>query len=265
MEFDIRRRDYLFKHTISECPEINAERFKEHFHTTYEILYFMRGDADFVCQHTQYNIIAGSLLIAKPGEYHNIIFHSQAPYERYVIRFNPFSIYPYMRKKLEKSNSVYQIAGTPLAELFFALDHHLSLVHKDVRFSVCIGHLQILIAYLTSSENLIKEADFTDLEAKRIVDYIDEHLQELHTAEELVNALHMSKSAIYKTFSKQFDTTLMAYIRTQKCIQARNMLNTGMPATEVSERLGFNHYSSFYRDYRQVFNESPSEMTKIVQ
>lgn len=258
MDFDIRFQDYTFKHTYSPSPEIDTERFKEHYHTTYELLYFVRGDADFMLEHTLYKIKPGTLLIAKPGEYHNIVFKSQQPYERYVIRFDAQSLYPYVRRQLEKAESVYYIEGTPLAVEFRRMDEHVSAVHEDLRLSACIGTLNILIAYLVSSHDLIQKADYISEDSKRIIEYIDAHLSEIHSADDLAAALHMSKSTIYKIFSKQFSNSLMSYIRTQKCMAARNLISEGVPTMEVSNRLGFNHYSSFYRDYHKVFNRSPS-------
>lgn len=258
MDFDIRFRDYTFKHTYSPCPEIDTERFKEHYHTTYELLYFAQGNADFMLEHTLYKVKPGTLLIAKPGEYHNIVFKSQQPYDRYVVRFDAQSIYPYVRRQLEKAESVYYIEGTPLVAEFHRMDEHVSAVHEDLRLTACIGSLNILIAYLVSSQNLIQKADYINEDSKRIVEYIDAHLPEIHSADDLAAALHMSKSTIYKIFSRQFSTSLMSYIRTQKCMAARNLISEGVSAMEVSNRLGFNHYSSFYRDYQKIFSKSPS-------
>ena len=262
MSFDLRHKDYTFKHTYSPQPDLSAARYKEHFHTTYEFLYFVQGNADFMIQHTLYKIQPGSLLIVKPGEYHNIVFHSDAPYERYVIRFSPPSLYPYLRKQLERAESVYYIEGTPLAEEFRRLDQHVPLVHQDVLLSAMIGSLGVITSYLVSSQDLIMKADYVNEDVRRILEYIDTHLAELHTAEEIAHDLHMSKSALYKSFSQQFGTPLMSYIRTQKCMAARDLLNEGTPATTVAERLGFAHYSSFYRDYVHIFGAAPSVKPK---
>ena len=77
--------------------------------------------------------------------------------------------------------------------------------------------------------------------------------------EEIARALHMSKSALYKVFTRQFKTPIMTYVRTQKCMLARDLIHDGMSATEAAEKLGFAHYSSFYRDYIQVFGSPPTE------
>ena len=262
MDFDIRYRDYTFKHSISPKPDMSAERFKPHYHTTCEMLYFVRGNANYMLQHTLYNITPGALLIAKPGEYHNIVFRTDEPYERYVIRFDPQTLSPSMRKQLANAESVYQIEGTVMDTVFQRLDDHIAAVHKDMRFQVCLGSLHVLLAYLLSSRELIQKADYVNEDSRIIVEYIDAHLAEIRSADELAAALHMSKSTIYKNFSRQFDTPLMSYIRTQKCMAARELMDEGVTATEAAERLGFQHYSSFYRDYYQVFHESPSGGTR---
>ena len=263
MAFDVRLLDYTFKHTYSPEPDLSEARFREHFHTTYELLYFVQGDADFMLQHTRYKIRPGSLLIAKPGEYHNIVFHSDEPYERYVIRFAPTAIYPGVLRQLDKTRSVYFIEGSPIAEEFRRMDTHLQdLSHEKMRLFLCIGALNIILAHIISSQDLIQKADYEDEDLAAIVRYIDNHLTEIHSVDDIANAVHMSRSAIYKAFSRQFDTPIMSYIRTQKCMTAREMLYEGMSATDVSEKLGFSHYSSFYRDYTQVFHSSPSDAAK---
>lgn len=258
MEFDIRSHDYTFKHSFSAVPDLSSERFKEHYHTSYEFLYFVQGDADFMVKHTHYKIRPGSLLIAKPGEYHNIIFHSTEPYDRYVIRFVPHALSPDVRKHLGKLDAVYYIDGTPLANEFCRMDKLMTSIHHEVCLSACIGSTNIIISLLISSQNLIQQADYINEESRKIVEYIDSHLADIHSAQDIASALHMSKSSIYKVFTEQFHTSLMYYVRIQKCVAAKSLLEDGIPAIDVSNRLGFNNYSSFYRNYVQVFGTPPS-------
>ena len=53
MEFDVRSGNYTFKHTLTQKPDLNEERFKEHYHVLYELLYFIKGDASFRVRNTQ--------------------------------------------------------------------------------------------------------------------------------------------------------------------------------------------------------------------
>ena len=259
MEFDIRYRSYTFKHSYSEKPDMSQERFREHFHTSYELLYFMRGDADIMLQHTRYSIRPRSLLVIKPGEYHNIVFHSEAPYERYVIRVSPDNLHHGLAAILPRLESVYYIADTMIEEEFLRMDRHLSVVRKDAQVSACIGSMDLIFAYLISSETLIQDADYINEEIKKVLDYIDGHLAEIHCIDDLAAGLHLSRSSIYRLFATQLHTPIMTYIRTQQCLLARKYLAEGMPSADVALRLGFAHYSSFFRNYREVFHATPSE------
>lgn len=258
MEFDIRSHGYTFKHSFSPKPDLSAERFKEHYHTTYEFLFFVQGDADFMVKHTHYKIRPGSLLIVKPGEYHNIVFNSTEPYDRYVIRFAPQDLSPIVRKHLGKVEAVYYIEGTPLLQEFRHMDELVASIHREVCLCACIGSINIIISHLISSQNLIQKADYINEESRKIVEYIDSHLADIHSAQDIADALHMSKSSIYKVFTEQFHTSLMYYVRIQKCVAAKSLLEDGIPAIDVSNQLGFNNYSSFYRNYVQIFHEPPS-------
>lgn len=87
MEYDVRSGSYTFKHKTDAEPAAAHEKFKEHYHTMYELLYFLEGDADFAIQHTLYRLKPHCLLVVKPGELHNLVVKSGKRYERIVLRF----------------------------------------------------------------------------------------------------------------------------------------------------------------------------------
>lgn len=262
MDYDIRSGKYTFKHSLSESLDFNQTRFREHYHTMYELLYFLKGDADFIIQSKRYALKSGDLLVVKPGEHHHILFKSPTPYERIVLRFDPMDIQPQLRKHLPDLESVYFIQNTPLSSELSHLDAHITHVQQDILLYTFIASLNVILSYLISSQQLIQKADSIDDDLKLIIDYINHHISEIQSIDDLSQALHISKSKIYKTFHKQFDTPIMSYIRTQKIMLARDLINDGISATEVSDRLGFNHYSSFYRDFKKIFHEAPSGKAK---
>ena len=262
MEFDIRYHSYVFKHSCSETPDTSQERFREHYHTSYEFLFFVNGDAELMLQDTRYSIRPGTLIVIKPGEYHHIVFRSEAPYERYVIRVSPMNLHHSLSPLLSRTKSVYSISGTPLEEEFLRMDRHLKILQPEAHVSACIGSMELILSYLISSEKLTQQADFVNQDSRRILEYIDTHLPEVHSTEDLSHGLHMSRSALYRVFSMQLDIPLMAYVRTKQCLLARDYLMDGVPATEVASMLGFTHYSSFYREYCKVFQAAPNSFQR---
>ena len=89
MTFDVRSGSILFKHTIDESPDPNQPSFQLHRHDdTYELFYFIAGDADFNVDGKIYELRNGTMLLIKPGTPHNLILKSNKYYERITIRFN---------------------------------------------------------------------------------------------------------------------------------------------------------------------------------
>ena len=220
MLFDVRFGKYVFKHSITDSPSLNKKLFKDHYHSLYELLFFIQGDAEFMIQSKKYAVKAGDFLVVQPGEHHNIILLSDKTYERVVIRFDPFDIHPSLRQYLNNLENVYYISHTPISNIIEGFDIQYDKIRKEFIPQAFISSLNILLTYLCSSPELIQNADRIDEDVKEIIDYIDLHLPDIQTIDNLSKGLHMSKSAIYKTFGKHFDTPIMSYIRTQKIMVA---------------------------------------------
>ena len=71
----------------------------------------------------------------------------------------------------------------------------------------------------------------------------------------------MSRSTVQKHISDYMQTPIMSYVRTQKCLLARQLLQEGHSATEACMQCGFQDYSTFYRAYCNEFGISPSCIT----
>ena len=96
------------------------------------------------------------------------------------------------------------------------------------------------------------------------MDYIDDHLAERITLDDLANAVHMSARSIQQGFREELGTTPMAYVRERRLQRVNEELTDAIPAdrvtvTQVAERWGFHHLGSFAVEYRKRWGEAPSE------
>jgi AraC-like DNA-binding protein len=138
------------------------------------------------------------------------------------------------------------------------MDQLLPSLLPETRFTSCYGGLLLLLSLLASSDLLIQKADYVDSELRQMLRLIDRELPRIHSVDDIARQMHMSRSAVYRLFASRMHITVMTYVRTRKCMNARTMLAQGIPASEVAGSLGFTHYSSFYRDYVNLFGEAPS-------
>ena len=47
---------YVFRHAYDDAPAPGAGELGWHYHNCYELLYFLRGDADYQIQHNHYTL-----------------------------------------------------------------------------------------------------------------------------------------------------------------------------------------------------------------
>ncbi len=259
MGYDLRENYYTFKHMADKNPENNPDLYTEHFHTSYELLYFLRGSGNFIIQHSSYNLKPHTLLVIRPGVYHNLLLSSGSPYERIVLRFNEMDIPEALREQMETVGGVYNVGGTRLSEELLRL----AVLHEEIPQEIVLpifkSQLNVIIAYLCQCSKRSLNASYQDEDVRRIISYINENLTRIQSMEQICSDLHMSKSLLQKRFYEHLKAPVMSYVRTQKCMLAESLLRKGIPATSVYLQCGFNDYSSFYRAYVKVFCHSPTK------
>ncbi len=259
MSFDIRKGNYLFKHSLDQEPDNNRENFKEHYHPSYELLYFIKGKADFTLRQQIYHLQHHSLLLIKPGDYHNIIIKEIVPYERIVIRFSPNDIPANLNAKLSTCPHVFEIQNSLLDHEFLCLDNYADILDPEIKEQIFFSELIIILTLLTNSHNLRKKEDTINTSVARIIECIDSNLVNIQTINDIATKIRMSPSTINKVFLKHMQTPVMSYVRTQKCMLAKNLMISGIPANEAALQSGFEYYSTFYRAYKNVFGVAPTD------
>ena len=76
----------IYHHTTTDQP--HPESFAKHCHTTYEILYVVRGGGKYVTEGREYPLLPGTLLFQRPYEFHYVQPDTDKPYERYALHFD---------------------------------------------------------------------------------------------------------------------------------------------------------------------------------
>lgn len=255
---DINSVKYVFRHQNDKEPPLGPGVLGWHFHTCYELLYFLRGDADYQIEQSRYALRPHSLLIIKPGEYHSMLVRSTKRLDRIVIHFTDEDLSPYVRQTLAAMSNVYCIPGTRLSDEILLVDKYQQDLTNGIPRDVLKNQLQIILAFLCNIEDLRQDADQVDHGAEQIISYIHNNLAIIHTLDDICQNVHMSRSTVQNLIADYLQTPVMSYVRTQKCMMAKSLLQKGNSATEVALRCGFGDYSSFYRAYRSVFGFPPS-------
>lgn len=110
--------------------------------------------------------------------------------------------------------------------------------------------LMKLIVNEILNEKLIRVAKITWTE--RVTEYIQEHLGENITVEDLLAVTKQKRHVLYAYFKQYLGVSPRAYIDQQRLIKAKELLeNTQMPIGKISEALGFckeDLFSKFFKE-----------------
>ncbi len=98
---------------------------------------------------------------------------------------------------------------------------------------------------------------------KRAEDYILAHLEAPTSLADLAEVAGVSAYTLSKAFHKRHGTSPMRFLKQRRLEAAQRALLAAEPrrttVTDVAMRFGFWHLGGFSKDYRQAFQELPSE------
>ena len=122
-------------------------------------------------------------------------------------------------------------------------------------------YLNVLCArkeYLAAQEELVRHPV-----VEQVADYIDSHLTEQITVEQLAEQVHMSKYYFLRKFKELTGVTAHTYVTQKRLIAAVGRLQDGMNVTQAWRECGLSDYSSFMRNFRSSFGISPREYIRL--
>ncbi len=122
------------------------------------------------------------------------------------------------------------------------------------------SYMQLLTWALNNATDSISPAHGL---LQRAVEYINTHIAESITIEDICRASHISKYHFCRKFKETTGFTVMEYILKSRLTRAKSMLrNTRLPVSEISEKCGFSSISYFCRVFKEDEGSTPLRYRK---
>jgi len=258
----------IYHHTTTDQP--HPESFAKHCHTTYEILYVVRGGGKYVTEGREYPLLPGTLLFQRPYEFHYVQPDTDKPYERYALHFD-YSVSRLDAGFMASPDSVnkegigvyYTAEGAdPLISYAFSIldfvDGCLPAQGADEsRVQLMLETVITQVMLLLSGSEAKDSAASANKTVFSIIEYINENLTSDISLEDIAKRFYISKYYLCRIFLKHTGVSPFAYITTKRIALAQNLINAGEHATKVAYKVGFSDYSAFYRAYKKQTGRSP--------
>lgn len=251
------------------------KEYNYHYHDFHKILILLSGDVTYCIEGRTYDLRPNDIVLVNSGEVHKPIIRSDAPYERIIIYVSPDYLSEYrdakndlslcLRQAMAEQSHVLRLhssmngkLGSTIRELDRSLydeDYANELYHHILFLEFMI---QLNRAALHNHVEFIGDSASND-KILAVLDYLNEHLTEDISIDELSSRFFLSRYYLMHTFKEQTGYTIGSYLSTKRLFLARDLIAKGTPITDVCYACGFHNYSTFSRAYKKSFGESPRE------
>lgn len=264
--YDLRKFDSLFySYSYEDSP--NQEQFFVHDHDEMELYYLVEGEVEFHVNNVTYHPLPGDIIITRPGELHYVQTAENRVYKRYNIRFssellneslNSRLLLPFMKRN-SGTNNLYSSLELPSEYIQACLNR--MFIHND--FDSKARATSYLIPILQELFDVWCAKDIPDKTPQHslfdeIIAYINQHLWELQSADDVSASFHLSQSQLYRIFKDYTGTSIWNYVRTKRLTSAQILIQNGEQPANAATQCGFEDYSTFYRAYKRHFGRRPS-------
>jgi AraC-like DNA-binding protein len=262
--------DYEIYHYLnSDIRNINI-----HHHDFYEIYFFIAGDVTYLIEGKAYKLEAGNLVLINSKELHQAVINSEeAYYERIVLWINRGFLKSLSNEEIDLSlcfeginkKNVLSADFEQQKNIRFILNKLVDLenykgVGYELLYKAYITELMVHINNLTFKEDTelgvdIKKSNLID----GIIEYINNHIEEDITVDEIAEQFYLSKFHLSREFKKYTGTTIHRYIVQKKLIEAKELILKEIPIIDVYKQCGFGDYSNFFRAFKNEYGITPKQ------
>lgn len=251
-------------HTVEPNPDPND--FQRHCHDTYELIYVVHGAGRYIVEGTEYTMKSGTLLLLHPHAFHYVEIESGRLYDRYVIHFKDSALLSEARELLlrfESGNLGYghfyseSCLPAPALRAFSGIDE---IGHYSASESYLLARMVLSeIIFWLSTASPERELDRGEPLGLQVIRYLNTHLTEQNSLDELSRRFFVSKFYLCRAFREHNGVSILQYLTEKRIILAKQLLEEGETAVSAAVKAGFGDYSSFYRAYKKILGTSPKE------
>jgi len=244
----------------------SQKNFLLHNHSEYEILIFLKGDAEFIVEGNIYELNPMDIIITRPDEMHYILLTTKQTYERIVFHIDAsfFENVEYkkyleifLNRKSGEGNLIKKdtAKNAEIYDTVLRLEKYIKETDKDNSLVI-----RCVMTELLHQLNSVKFSDgkVQNQTVKNVITYINDHLGDELSLDLLASEFYISKHHLCRSFKMCTGFTVNRYITYRRIMLTKELYRKGKSLSEASSEAGFTDYSNFYRAYVKETGYSPT-------
>ncbi len=258
-------------HSIDASNTIASTYF--HQHDMFEIFYLISGKGTFRVEDNEYDLLPSTILVLRPEERHKSNPTAEEPYDRISIHFSRSIIDNitygesllscFLDRQKGKSNLLF-IKDNVSDYISFCMNRMIDPENSNEirRLAIYSGLVSVLYTINDKqATQILKQRIKSEFNQSitDIINYIDENITENIDLDSVADKFFTSKSSLNRNFRMVTGTTVWNYVIDKRLLIARSLIESGSSMQRACTLCGFTDYSSFYRRYKNKYNESPKQ------
>ncbi len=272
MEPVYEKRGYLLEDfRLFHLQDAQGTKIDYHYHEFHKLLLLRSGSGSYSVEGQRYAITAGDIVLVGRRCVHRPEFEPGVPYERTIIYISPEFLQSHSTEDCSLEDC---FSGNP--------SHVLRLPEKQRRKLTALadtleqelsgnGYGRVILSNGLLLGLLVEIGRALQQDGpapepitphnSRVLDilrYLDAHLTEDITIDDLAEQFYLSKYHMMRIFRKETGDSIHGYLTDRRLLHAKDLIAKGKSATEACFLSGWHSYSSFTRAYSKRFGTTPT-------
>ena len=279
-EISVKNNNPYIKMWQREVPS-GKRSYRRHFHTRFEITVVTSGSGVYTTERKSYPMKKGDVFVFSSNEVHSITEVSEEGLVITNMHFEPryladrgagdisegyinfcFSHSPEFENRIPAS-----VSGV-IRDNFMKIKAEFE--NKKSGYETLVkAYLDIILVELKRNHSYFspeaKETSANKSSLASVYEYIEEHLCEALTLEELSEIAHLSPNYLSTVFKQFSGIALWDYITAKRVEKAAFMLSSSkneLSVLEIASLCGFNNTANFNKAFKKYKDVTPSEYRK---
>lgn len=269
MEQIYEKRGYLLENfRLFHLGDAQGTNVEYHYHGFHKLLLILSGHGGYVVEGKRYELRAGDVVMIGSHCVHKPEFQPGVPYERIILYIDPAFLKAHSTPGFDLEQGFFGEQGHVLRLGTRAYQEILSKT-QGLEQELCQqqrgwdivsqGMLLGLCVELGRAKDIQhpKPLEPKDPRMMEICNYLDAHLEEDISIDQLAQIFYLSKYHMMRRFRQETGTTIHGYLTEKRLLMARDLIRQGMPGAQACFQCGFGSYSAFSRAYGKFFGVTP--------